>query len=84
MAASATQNPPVQTDSKSAKKKKAKVTSAAESEVAVSVPEVTPSNGAPESSSGDGTYESPYIKELYKYDPTVSATTRPFSISTQC
>lgn len=65
MAASATQNPAVKSESKSAKKKKAKATSA-ETEASVAAPEVTPSNGATESNSGDGGYESPYIKELYK------------------
>lgn len=63
MAASATQNPPVKSESKSAKKKKSK---AVETEASTAVQEVTPSNGAPESNSGDGVYESPYIKELYK------------------
>lgn len=62
MAASATQNPAVKSESKSAKKKKAKVAST-ESEASVVAPEVS---GATESSSGDGGYESPYIKELYK------------------
>jgi hypothetical protein len=28
--------------------------------------EATPSNGPTESNNGDGSYESPYIKELYK------------------
>ncbi|KAF8854403.1 hypothetical protein BDZ45DRAFT_597102 [Acephala macrosclerotiorum] len=65
MAASATQNPAVKTESKSAKKKKAKAASA-ESEVsAPAVAEVTPSATA-DSNAGDGGYESPYIKELYK------------------
>jgi hypothetical protein len=64
MAAAVTQNPPVKSDSKSAKKKKSKVS--AETESSVAALEVAASNGAPDSNSGDGGYESPYIKELYK------------------
>jgi hypothetical protein len=68
MAASATQNPAVKTDSKSSKKKKPKNTST-DTEASTATPpvaEVTPSNAATESNNGDGAYESPYIKELYK------------------
>jgi hypothetical protein len=68
MAASATQNPQVKSDSKSSKKKKAKTTSAETEASSASAPvlDVTLSNAATESNSGDGGYESPYIKELYK------------------
>ncbi|PMD56448.1 uncharacterized protein K444DRAFT_645155 [Hyaloscypha bicolor E] len=68
MAASATQNPQVKSESKSSKKKKAKATSAETeaSSAPAPVAEVTPSNAATESNNGDGGYESPYIKELYK------------------
>lgn len=68
MAASATQNPQVKSESKSAKKKKAKTTSAETEASSASAPvvDVTPSNAATESNNGDGGYESPYIKELYK------------------
>jgi hypothetical protein len=68
MAASATQTPQVKSDSKSSKKKKAKTTSAETEASSASAPalEVTPSNAATESNNGDGGYESPYIKELYK------------------
>jgi hypothetical protein len=66
MAAPATQNPVVKVESKSAKKKKSKGSSV-ESEVkGETAQESTASNAAPESSNGDGSYESPYIKELYK------------------
>ncbi|CZR54044.1 uncharacterized protein PAC_03927 [Phialocephala subalpina] len=64
MAASATQNPAVKTESKSAKKKKAKAASAESEASAPAVTEATPS--AADSTAGDGGYESPYIKELYK------------------
>jgi len=66
MAASATQNPAVKSESKSAKKKKAKVEPTEVSAPATSANENTPANGVAESSSADGSYESPYIKELYK------------------
>lgn len=65
MAALATQNPPARSESKSAKKKKAK-TPFDESAATGSAAETTTSNGATESNTGDGSYESPYIKELYK------------------
>jgi hypothetical protein len=65
MAAVATQNPSVRSDSKSAKKKKAKIPS--DETVASGVTtETTASNGPTESNSGDGPNDSPYIKELYK------------------
>lgn len=67
MAAAATQNPTVKTESKSAKKKKAAKAASTESEAPAPVAEVSPTNGATESANGDGAYESPYIKELYKY-----------------
>ncbi len=67
MAATATQNPAVKTESKSAKKKRSKVSSS-ENEVAPSAAAgVTTSNAATDSNNGDGSYESPYIKELYKW-----------------
>ena len=65
MAAVATQNPSVRSDSKSAKKKKAKIPSD-ETVASGTTTETTASNGLPESNSGDGPNESPYIKELYK------------------
>lgn len=59
--AATTQNPAVRSESKSAKKKKSKPEPSVE---AVAAPaEATPAE------SNDGTYESPYIKELYKYAP---------------
>lgn len=64
MAASATQNPAVKSESKTAKKKKAKVASV-ETE-APTTPSVPASNDPAESANGDGSYESPYIKELEK------------------
>ncbi|KAG4425506.1 hypothetical protein IFR04_001425 [Cadophora malorum] len=66
MAAAATQNPVVKTESKSAKKKKAAKTASTEIESPASVAEVAPGNGVADSANGDGGYESPYIKELYK------------------
>lgn len=61
MATSAIQNPEVRSESKSAKKKKAKVDAAAVAS-ATHVEAVTTAD----SNNGDGSYESPYIKELYK------------------
>lgn len=61
MATSAIQNPEVRSESKSAKKKKAKADAAAVASV-THVETATPA----ESTNGDGSYESPYIKELYK------------------
>ncbi|KAN0110294.1 hypothetical protein V8E51_006681 [Hyaloscypha variabilis] len=68
MAASTTQNPQVKSDSKSSKKKKSKTASTETEASTASAPaaEVTPSHAATESNNGDGGYESPYIKELYK------------------
>ncbi|CAG8957501.1 hypothetical protein HYFRA_00011483 [Hymenoscyphus fraxineus] len=60
MAASATLNPPVKNESKSSKKKKAKSASAESESTTPIVADAT------ESVSGDGSYESPYIKDLYK------------------
>ena len=65
MAASAIQNPVVKTDSKSAKKKKAKAEAGAESQT-LATPEVNQAADPVESTNGDAEYESPYIKELYK------------------
>lgn len=64
MAASAVQNP-VSTESKSAKKKKAKATSAATQAVTTPSREES-STPIPEGTQDSGAYESPYIKELYK------------------
>jgi hypothetical protein len=67
MAASTAQNPAVKSESKSAKKKKASKSTSADTEPLTANPaEATPSNGPTESNNGDGSYESPYIKELYK------------------
>lgn len=59
------QNPAVRSESKSAKKKKGKA-QAAETSTPVVAAETTQLGGAPDSNNGDGSYESPYIKELYK------------------
>ncbi|KFY05684.1 hypothetical protein V492_08361, partial [Pseudogymnoascus sp. VKM F-4246] len=61
MATSAIQNPEVRSESKSAKKKKAKAEAAT-----VASPSPVETSTATESNNGDGSYESPYIKELYK------------------
>lgn len=61
MATSAIQNPEVRSESKSAKKKKAKADAASVASVA-HVETVSTAD----STNGDGSYESPYIKELYK------------------
>ncbi|PQE33139.1 Transcription factor CBF NF-Y histone domain-containing protein [Rutstroemia sp. NJR-2017a WRK4] len=54
-------------ESKSARKKKAKASESTEAPKSPApATEPTPSNGGAESTNGDGTYESPYIKELYK------------------
>ncbi|KAA8574231.1 hypothetical protein MFRU_001g00230 [Monilinia fructicola] len=69
MAATSTQNPASKPESKSAKKKKAKTEAAVEVQTSVApavATEKAPSNTAEESTNGDGAYESPYIKELYK------------------
>ena len=63
MATSTIQNPAEKPESKSAKKKKSKP-AAAETPVPAA-PVADPTTPA-ESSNGDGSYESPYIKELYK------------------
>lgn len=61
MATSAIQNPEVRSESKSAKKKKAKVDAATVASAAPVEASITT-----DSNNGDGSYESPYIKELYK------------------
>ncbi|PBP26286.1 hypothetical protein BUE80_DR002881 [Diplocarpon rosae] len=73
MAAAATQNPVVKAESKSAKKKKAAKAASTDIKAASTVVEsqapvveLAPTNGAVESANGDTSYESPYIKELYK------------------
>ncbi len=65
MATSAT-NPAVRSESKSAKKKKAKAADSSAETITAQAPEATPSNAPTDSNNGDGSYESPYIKELYK------------------
>lgn len=65
MSAAAVENPLVPTESKSARKKKAKAEAAAANGPATAIPEAA----AKDSSQGqdtDGTYESPYIRELQK------------------
>lgn len=67
MAASTTQNPPVKTESKSAKKKKAKAATVESGTVsAPAVAEISTPSAKADSNNGDTAYESPYIKELYK------------------
>ena len=63
-----TTNLGAQTESKSAKKKKAKAEAAAQSPV-VAEPEIgSPHTGTEAGTNGtDTSFESPYIKELYKY-----------------
>ena len=61
MATSSIQNPEVHSESKFAKKKKAKAEAAA-----AAAPTPVESAAPTESANGDGSYESPYIKELYK------------------
>ena len=62
-------NPPMRQESKSAKKKKAKAEGPAKE--ATAQPEVdagaTKSNVDGSTNGVDGAYESPYLKELYKY-----------------
>lgn len=60
------QNPTVRSESKSAKKKKAKNQVPESAAAAAPAVETAPSGGATDSNNGDGSYESPYIKELYK------------------
>ena len=63
-----TTNLAAQTESKSAKKKRAKAEAAAQSPVAVE-PETggTQAGVEPATNGGDTSAESPYVKELYKY-----------------
>ena len=67
---SAVQNPhnPSQTQSKSAKKKKAKAEAVSQSPVVVPEHEATAGQIATDGGTNgvDGSYESPYLKELYK------------------
>ena len=63
MAASTIQNIASKPESKSAKKKK---TGKSDSVTALAVPAASPIEAAPPAGAADGTYESPYIKELYK------------------
>jgi hypothetical protein len=66
MSASAVSNPPIQTESKTAKKKRAKAEAATGShESTASNPEVgTPTEGTVNGS--DGVSESPYLKDLQR------------------
>ena len=68
---SAIQNPPTtsQMESKSAKKKKAKAEAAAQTSGAAPEPEATAGLTAMDGGTNgvDGSNESPYLKELYKY-----------------
>ncbi|ESZ94386.1 hypothetical protein SBOR_5250 [Sclerotinia borealis F-4128] len=68
MAATATQNPVPKPESKSAKKKKAKTEALDVQKPAapLAASEKASSHSTEESSNSDGSYESPYIKELYK------------------
>ena len=69
MAASTTQNLASRSDAKPAKKKNkaAKSESASATGMATTpTTEVPQANVSAETGSGDGSYESPYIKELYK------------------
>ncbi len=65
MAASSVQNPVVRSESKSAKKKKAKLENTTSNTTAMAATEPAPSTTG-EPVNGDTSYESPYIKELYK------------------
>lgn len=55
-------------ESKSAKKKKAKAEATAQPQIATPEPEATAGQTATDGTANgvDGTYESPYLKELYK------------------
>lgn len=67
MATSAVQNPAVKSEPKAAKKKKTKTEAVEPSAPASPATEAAvPTNGVTESNEGEGGYESPYIKELYK------------------
>ena len=70
MSSAASFNPPAQQPSKSARKKKGKADAPAKSPTA---PVDTETGGGPAATEGatngaDGTYESPYLKDLYRYD----------------
>ena len=79
MIASAPQNSEVRAESKSAMKKRAKAEALA-AQSAASTPAV-PESGAdtPETANGDSSYESPYLKELYKSVTTVLPNSHSFS-----
>lgn len=64
MATSAIQNPEVPTESKTAKKKRERAEAAAAAAALSHTP--TEVDADPESTNDDGSYESPYVKELYK------------------
>ena len=71
MSSTTISNPPSQTESKSAKKKRAKAEGAANASSNASntpVPETGTAPAAPEGTTNgvEGSYESPYMKELYK------------------
>jgi len=65
MAASTVQNPDVATESKSQKKKKAKAEAAAAAAAAAAA-QSKPETPATESTNGDVSNESPYLRELHK------------------
>lgn len=69
MTSSQTQNPPTRSDSKSSKKKKAKAEAATQPPAPISEEDAGARQTTPEdpTNGGEGSYESPYIKELYKY-----------------
>lgn len=69
MAAASSPNPQIISESKSAKKKKSKAEAAAKESNAQFDSEAANGHGPndPVLNGADGTYESPYLKELYKY-----------------
>ena len=83
MAASTVQNPDVHSESKSAKKKKAKAEAAAAASAASSpaVPESSNTDTPESAANSDGTFESPYLKELYKSVATPSGSSDTSTIS---
>lgn len=71
MAAAATLNPASKTASKTSSKKKKSRSEEVDAPASAPVAsEEEPSNGLVENSNGDGSFESPYLKDLYKYVST--------------
>ncbi|RDW71435.1 hypothetical protein BP6252_07998 [Coleophoma cylindrospora] len=66
MAASATQNPASKSDVKSSKKKSKSKIESTEAPARIASPAPVAESTPAGSTNGDGAYESPYIKELYK------------------